>query len=222
MAVVPPPVRVSLSALLRVKDDDRYVLFHSPFRPGVYGPPGGVLKFYPPAARILEDLGFEEERSGSHPEVMKRDLRGKLPAAALRRFLRWFDTGAYREDTAECLRRELAEEFGEVGFASFGVSVAELGFTRVRTVVEGPAEVLGKPYRQLRRFEVYDLLTADGLALRLTEQLLEIGEDPGYPDVVCATRAEIVHGRHEKVLIAPQSAFLIGTARMSADFPAVP
>jgi hypothetical protein len=215
-------VRISFSTLLRIKDDNRYVLFHSRSRPGAFGPPGGVVKYFPPAVRVLERLGFREERGGPRAAVTKWDLRGFLPAGSLRRFVTWFDTGAYREEPAECLHRELAEELGEVGLSALDGRVRGLAFTMVRTVVEGPEAVLGKPFEQLRRFDVYDLLAADRAALALTRELIEAADDPSCPGVICATREEIAHGRHRLALIAPQSAFLIGAERMMSDLPPVP
>lgn len=215
-------IRISFSVLLRLSDDERYVLFHSPSRPGAFGPPGGVIKYFPPAVRILEALEFSEQRGGPRPNVMKWDLRGYLPDGSLRRFLKWFDSGAYREDAAECLRRELTEELAEVGLSRLDSAVPGLAFTAVRTVVEGPEPVVGKPYRQMRRFEVYDLLTADSAALRLSRELLEAAADPSCPGVIGVTREDIRHGRKQEALIAPQSAFLTGGERMMPDVPAIP
>jgi hypothetical protein len=220
--MAPSGIRISFSVLLRLRDDEEYVLFHSPSRPGAFGPPGGVIKYFPPAVRILEGLGFSEERGGPRPEVMKWDLRGYLPAGSVRRFLKWFDTGAYREDAEECLRRELTEELGEVGLSRLDDQVAGLSFTPVRTVVEGPEPVVGKPFRQLRRFEVYDLVTADSVALRLTRELSEAAADPSCPGVINVTRDDLRHGRKQAALIAPQSAFLAGGERMMPDVPAIP
>jgi hypothetical protein len=97
--------------------------------------------------------------------------------------------------------------------------VPRLAFAHARTVVEGPNGVPGKPFRQLRRFEVYDLLTTDSAALRLGQQLIEAGSDPLFADVICASRADIAHGRHNAALISPQAAFLVGPHRMMPDLP---
>jgi hypothetical protein len=212
-------VRVSLSVLLRIKVDDRYVLFHSPSRPGSFGPPGGVTKYFPPAARILEKLGFQEERTNAQGRVMESDLRGFLPAGSVRDFMRWHRTGAYREDPAECLTRELLEELGEVGLEQLRPAVPRLTFEQARTVVEGPQPVAGKTYRQLRRFEVHNLVPTDSAALKLGRHLVEVGKDPEFPQVICADRADIEHGRHGSALINPQSAFLVGSRRILPDVP---
>ena len=214
-------VRISFSALLRVRDDDRYVLFHSRSRPGVCGPPGGAIKYFPSADAILERLGFEPERTPSRVEVTRRDLRGRLPARSLRGLLAWFNSGAYREQAAECLRRELVEEFDEVSLSSLAHGVPELDFVPVRTVVEGPREVPGKPFRQLRRFEVFDLVTGDGVGIALAQRLMRAACAEDVPDVVCAGRADIEHGRCGTFLVAPQSAFLMGDKRFTPDLPPI-
>ncbi|WP_372669604.1 SMODS-associated NUDIX domain-containing protein [Amycolatopsis kentuckyensis] len=215
------PVRVSFSALLRIADDDRYVLFDSPKRPGSYGPPGGVVKIHPPAARLLETWEFRPERTATGAEKMKADLRGFLPGGALRLFQAWFATGAYRETAAECLRRELREELAEVGLEAAEPLTRSVAFTPVRTVREGPDQVPGKPYLQVRGFEVYDLALLNPDAVRLRGELLEAGHDERRTGVICASFDDIVHGRLGPALIAPHSAFLAGPARLAADLPPV-
>lgn len=215
-------LRISFGALLRIKDDDGYVLFHSPNRPASYGPPGGVFKYYEPFSRWLEKLDFQEDRFDSQHDRMRFDLRGFLPARSVRGFLRWFHGGAYREDVSECLHRELVEELGEVGLSGLSGDVRGLSFASVRTVVEGPQPVPGKPYWQMRRFEVHDLVTASEWATRLRARIVEAARDPGAADVIRATAAEIVRGRCGRALVAPQSAFLIGSARKGPDLPPLP
>lgn len=213
------PVRVSFSTLLRVTDDDRYVLFDSPKRPGAYGPPGGVVKIHPPAARLLESWGFRPDRATAGVEKMKSDLRGVVPAGSVRPFRAWFATGAYRETAAECLRRELREELSEVGLGALEPLTRSPAFVPVRTVIEGPAAVPGKPYLQLRSFEVLDLAMLTPAEVRLRRELVEAGTDESRPGVICANFGDIAHGRLGRALIAPQSAFLAGSERLAADLP---
>ena len=214
-------VRVSMSVLLRIKDDENYVLFHTLTRPGCYGPPGGVIKYFPPAVGLLEGIGFQEERVGSRPDLTRCDLRGYIPAGALPRFLRWFDSGAYRENAAECLLRELTEELGEVGLDPLQPAVPSLSYTYLRTVTEGPHKVPGKAYRQFRRFEVCDIVTANSTALQLARQVLAAASDPAVPFVLCASRASVEHGRIREMLIAPHTAFLLGSQRFLSDIPPI-
>lgn len=212
-------VRISFSVLLRLAEDDRYVLFDSPKRPGAFGPPGGVVKFFPPARHILENLGFQPERTGSPPHKLKADLRGTLPAPAVRRFRNWFASGAYRETSAECLRRELCEELAEVGVSGLAMTVSQLQFVHVRTVREGPHSVPGKSYRQLRSFDVCEPAMINAAAQRLSRELIAAGEDGSYPGVLLASFDDIAHGRLDRALIAPQSAFLAGPTRLAPDLP---
>ncbi|WP_146108261.1 hypothetical protein V5P93_007110 [Actinokineospora auranticolor] len=214
-------VRVSMSVLLRIREDERFVLFHAASRPGSFGPPGGVVKYFPPAAAVLDALGFQEERPrhDGDRDTKRADLRGFLPTTCLRDFLHWFDSGAYRETAEECLERELVEELTEVDLRRLVPGVTSLDHRYVRTVSEGPHEVPGKPYRQYRRFVVHDAVAANATALRLVRELVAAGDDPGQSLVVTTGRDSIVHGRHGPVLVAPQSALLVGARRILPDVP---
>jgi hypothetical protein len=214
-------VRISFSALLRVKEDDRYLLFDTPSRPASYGPPGGVIKYFEPALRTLGRLGFREDRSRTRSEQMRSDLRGLLPTGAVREFRRWFASGAYREDATECLHRELVEELGQVGHPCQPAELYDVEFVPVRVVMEGPHAVPNRQFRQLRRFEVYDIANTSTAAMRLRRRLIELGQNLTVPGILWATADEIVYGRSGSALIAPQSAFLMGTRRYLPDLPAV-
>jgi hypothetical protein len=213
-------VRVSFAAMLRIKADDRYVLFDTPSRPGAFSPPGGVFKYFPPAERLLEEMGFREDRVDLFAEDMRFDLRGFIPAAATKEFCRWFASGAYREDTTECLRRELSEELAECGLESLMPCARQLSFSPARTVSAGPDAVPGRPYRQLRRFVVCELAMSDE-ARRLRTELVRAGTDDAVPAVICVTAADISYGRAAKAMIAAQAAYLIGDRRLHEDIPAM-
>jgi hypothetical protein len=214
-------VRVSMSVLLRIRDDHRLVLFHMPSRPGSFGPPGGVCKFFQPAACVLDEFDFRLERSRRRPDPTKADLRGFLPAAELRHFLHWYNSGAYRENAVECLTRELFEELDEIGLPHLGHGVHGTPFAHLHTVSEGPHEVPGRTYRQYRRFEVYDLVTADSNAVWLLQELIAAGSEPTVPLVTCVSRQHVVDGRQGSALIAPHTAFLLGHERVRQDIPPV-
>jgi hypothetical protein len=203
--------------LLRIREHGRHLLFHAASRPGSYGPPGGVFKYFEPAVRILDDLQFEAEATASYGVETRMDLRGFLPSRQVRRFLTWFDSGAYRETPDECLRRELIEELAEIGFPDLAQTVPRLSFVPVRSIVESLAPVPGKTFFQLRKFEVYDVLATDARVNHLIRELIRIGTDPAIHTAVYATAAEIHHGRAGPALIAPQTAFLIGSARLGPD-----
>ncbi|WP_067801905.1 hypothetical protein [Actinomadura formosensis] len=219
MAVGRREVRVSFAALVRIRDDDRHVLLHSPSRPGSFSPPGGVYKSFAPAARILEGLGFRADRADPLADDMRSDLRGFLPAPSLAGFQRWFATGAYREDATECLRRELAEELVESGLPHLVPDTFGADFEHVRTVVEGPYQVPGKPFRQVRRLEVYEPVMNGPAIARLCRSLVEAGMDETVPDAICATTEQIGHGRSGTALIGAHSAYLVSGRRPRLELP---
>ncbi|MFI8306661.1 hypothetical protein ACIF80_25140 [Streptomyces sp. NPDC085927] len=210
-------VRVSVASLLRVQDDDGYVLVHSPYRPGSYGPPGGVVKYHPSARPALDRLGFREELRVD--QRMRGDLRGFLPGRALPGFVRWFDRREDRESALECVRRELAEELAEIGHQELAVGIDRLHFTHVRDVVDGPIKVPGRSYRVVRLFDVWDLSLDTPEAVRLKEVLTALAADPTEHGVLIATADDIVHGRRRRSYLAPHTAYLMGERRFHADLP---
>ncbi|MGW4108914.1 SMODS-associated NUDIX domain-containing protein, partial [Streptomyces sp. NPDC004976] len=186
-------IRVSVAVLLRVQDEDHYVLFSSPTRPGSFGPPGGVVKYHDSERHGVEKMRFDPE-ARTHP-VMKHDLRGFLPAAMVPGFARWLHRGTGREPSTDCLRRELAEELGEIGHPELTHLSQAVGFSPVRKVIDGPWNVPGEQYRQIRFLEVYDLLRDRPEADELRTGLLTLSRDPGDSQVIGATRQEILRGR---------------------------
>ncbi|TMR06993.1 hypothetical protein ETD83_02300 [Actinomadura soli] len=214
-------VRISFSALVRIRDDDRHVLLHSPSRPGVFNPPGGVYKHFGPAARLLESWGFRPDRPEPLANDLHHDLRGFLPGKSIPAFERWFLSGAYRESATECLRRELAEELNEVELPHLVPHVRRLTFSHLRTTTTGPEPVAGKDYLQLRRFEVHDLCVGDAAAHQLRIELVRAGADVSVPLVICATSAEIRDGRHRRALIGGHAGFLSGDRRYLPDLPMI-
>ncbi|WP_189333958.1 hypothetical protein [Actinoplanes ianthinogenes] len=211
-------VRVSMAALLRVKDEDCYVLFSHPYRPGVYGPPGGVVKYAEGARRTLDSVGFVEQRSAARQAAMRHDLRGFLPLRSVISFLRWYASGRDRESAVDCVRRELREELAEVGHPELVPLAGALTLTLVRGVFERPPKY-GRAERVVRRFDVYDVIPDDPDAVELVNRLVALGRDPAEQQVIAVSSADIELGRHGPFLVAPQSAFLLGTRRFNADLP---
>jgi hypothetical protein len=214
-------LRVSVAALLRVKDDDCYVLFHHPYRPNVYGPPGGVVKYTTTARRTLDALGFIEQRSATHQATMSQDLRGFLPARRGISFLRWYAKGEHRESGTDCMRRELHEELIEAGHPELVSLTGNLNLEVVRNVFEGPRLAGARRYRTVRMFDVYDIVEDSPEAAELVRRLLALGRDEAETKIIAVSSVDIEEGRHGPYIIAPQSAFLLGTRRFSDDLPAL-
>ncbi|GAB1818587.1 SMODS-associated NUDIX domain-containing protein [Herbidospora sp. RD11066] len=222
-AAVPPGrrLRVSVAVILRVKDDDGYVLFHHPHRPQTYGPPGGVVKYTDGARRTLDELGFVEQRIAQRDATMYRDLRGFIPARRGIAFLHWYDREADRESAPECLRRELREELVEVGHSELAPLADDLRFDLVRNVCEGARPTPNKPYRTLRVFTVFDVVADTPAAVELLRRLHELARDATEPDIVRASSTDIQEGRSGPHLITPPAAFLLGDRRIHEDLPAL-
>jgi hypothetical protein len=211
--------RVSVSSLLRIRDDDCYVLFHTPYTPGSYGPPGGVCKYHSTAEPALEKIGFRTQRVARQGDPMRSDLRGFVSPRNLPAFARWLRKGIDRESGYECLRRELTEELTEIGHPELIDRVEKLEFMLVRTVTDGPHRVPGRDYRQVRFHQVYDLVANDGRAIELREGLIKLGQDKTEEWVICASSDDIVDGRRGKHFVGPQTAFLIGDRKLREDLP---
>ncbi|GAA3438255.1 hypothetical protein GCM10018954_078710 [Kutzneria kofuensis] len=119
-------------------------------------------------------------------------LRGSLPTRSVEGFVRWFSSGAYREDGEECLRRVLAEVLAELG-----VPGQNLSFDRLRTEVECST-------LELRGFEFYDLVSP------VRDRLLALAADPRVHTVLSASAQEVARGRVGTALVAPHAAHLLG------------
>lgn len=159
-------LRVSMSALLRIEDEGRFLLLRQgPHRPNQLGPIGGVYKIIGPGVPI--DLDFQNLSLAD--EVRSRDisddLRGTIPAFRLPQFLRWFDSRAGRESDA--LHRELHEELVDDGpLDELPDGLFPLRCELLHIAEEGPTTVRqGDPV--YRRHEIYRLHrgAADLLAL---------------------------------------------------------
>jgi hypothetical protein len=206
-------VRVAFSALLRVKDDDNYVLTRSTSRPDAYGPPGGVFEYFDSASDALNGLGFRNQSFDTRRAHMRGDLRGYVPARSLSRFIRWFAAEVDRESAAECLRRQLAEEMSRAGDPSLTTMLRGVTFTPVRVITEGPHPVPNQRCRELRRIEIYDLAT-DEASTRLRHRLLAMSQDPTVTSAKSVTGTGIISGWSGSTPIDPRSDYLLGLRRL--------
>ena len=90
-------IRLSISALLRIRDGDRYLLVKSSRIPDQYQPVGGAIKFFESARPVLSRFGADFDTGyGSDPDLVN-DLRLNVPGRFVARLLRWFRKAADRE-----------------------------------------------------------------------------------------------------------------------------
>jgi pimeloyl-ACP methyl ester carboxylesterase len=207
-------LRVSMSALLRIEDGDRYLLVRNTHRPESFGPFGGVFKFHSEARSRLDKLDFRPQ--AIDPE-MRNDIRGFLPFRCLDDFLSWFREGTLRETYSECLRRELREECSEVGMGEVHVPDS-IRFRHIRSVIEGPEPIPGHNYIQYRIFEVYDLVSETEQDRSFRTELEKHSQKS--TDLLWATSSEIIGGRASgKQVIGHHTPYLLGQQRYRQDDP---
>jgi hypothetical protein len=202
-------VRYSTAALLRLVNAGGHLLFRGR-RTGLFGPPGGVYRAYPTAQPALDEMGWRPERTGDE----RLDLRGRVPESRLADFRTWLASGEDREDQRACLRRELAEELGEIGFPELAADVAGVEVETFGFATESAAPVEGQDYVQERHHDVVELRLDRPATMRLHDALVELGRDPFVGTVLLATTREIVAGRAGDMIIQRHSDYLVDeTAR---------
>lgn len=208
-------VRVSMAVLFKFRVENRFLLLRTRLRSEAFGPPGGVIKFYPDALPTLDKMDFVAE---SRDSVLYKDLRGKLPTSSLAGFLRWFGSLSSREAPTDTLRRELREELIEVGLAQLVEPFTTLDFRKVREVVEGPTLVPGQDFYQIRVLAVYEPNPSDA-----TDALAQTVSKIDNPNLSLATIDEIVKGRADNsALITHTACYLTGSKNLRPDLPALP
>lgn len=89
-------IRFSISHLIRIKLDDKYVLIWSD-RFGHFQPVGGVYKRLPGSSRALEKLGVQDDDKFPIDDETRDDLRVRVPGRNVTEFLHWFESGEDRE-----------------------------------------------------------------------------------------------------------------------------
>ena len=180
-------LRVSMSQLLSIKVDDKFLLIPSAKR-GHLTPIGGVVRYFPSEVSRLEGgVGFEHEYKKG-PE--RYDLRGYVRGQNFHRFMRWYASGTGREQSA--LTREIEEEFIEIGIPSISSYVKRPEFVRDRIIHEGPSEIRNGGYWQYRYFEIFSLREESDVSRQLAEFIRsQVGKNP---KLVLVTTAEIKKG----------------------------
>lgn len=121
-------IRISAAYLFRIEIDGQYLLVKGK-RIKQYQPVGGVRKFYPGAQSTFRQLHVRPDAQLSIDAINRNDLRVKMPAKSLLKFLDWYETGHDRESDQQ---REFREELITPGFlpqALFGTLDAQYLYT---------------------------------------------------------------------------------------------
>ncbi len=190
-------IRISFSALLIVQQDSTYAIIRSLHRPDSFGPIGGVFKYYKHYRDLSRNYEFEPQYSKNiHKKEMDCDLRGFVPAKNIYAIVRWFEKGGNRETAAECLFREMKEEFSENSIPIVLPVLNSGHFLKVRTIYEGPHPVPGTDFFQYRILEIYEFVQdplTDSLVLKMA------AVNSSSAGLVFATTEEINLGRLRRV-----------------------
>lgn len=105
-------IRLSVSYLLRIRLDNKYLLVKSSRIPGQFQPVGGVYKYYTAAQNFLDSIGAKPDTAYNYDDSLKNDLRIFVPAKNVLKFIKWFDKKEQRECSPE---REFKEELIDTG-----------------------------------------------------------------------------------------------------------
>lgn len=208
-------IRVSMSEVLSLQIDNRYLLIRNEKRRHQLTPIGGVVRYFSSQAAQLEGKVRFDPEFKRGPE--RYDLRGFVRGRSFVPFLRWYASGAGRERSA--LAREIEEELGEIGIAGGADHVRRPEFVLERAVHEGPDEIVDEGYWQYRYFEIFSLREDSDVSKRLAEFIKQ--QARRNPNLVLVTMAEIKKGRTDdgKYLIGDSSGYLFSGQRFGIRPP---
>ncbi len=211
-------IRISLSALLRVHQGGRYALVQNLHRPELFGPFGGVYKFFDHSLGILDGLPLRQEVVGNSHD-MTNDLRGFIPRGRLHALVKWFYKIESRETPDQCLRRELDEELREIKASSRLRIPDRLELRHVRTIEEGPKRVAGLNCLQFRILQVFDSGGASE-AQAFFARLFELSGN--HKKLLVANTDEIRRGRaRDGRALGSHCAYLIGRKPIHPESPPI-
>lgn len=208
-------LRVSMAAILKISREGYYILIRNIHRPEVFGPFGGVYKFYESSSVELNQCNFRPQTPNDKlPGIMKNDLRGFIPCKDFAKFMRWFNSGKDRE--LDCLTRELKEELRQIGLKEVSEKVEIPKFRLIRTVQEGPNVVPGYSYLQFRLINVYEFISDDPNGQEITDLLFENAEH--NPNLLVVTDNEIIKRRaRNKQIIGAYTGYLFSQKRTGPE-----
>lgn len=192
-------IRVSMSVLLRLEYNNKYLLVKNLHRPELFAPFGGVIKYKQDAIAALRNIGFTPEHSLRNQQTIENDLqydlRGYVARDNLILFQKWFNYQTLRESYDECLLRELSEELNDANVPLEVIeSVKKYTFKLIRKVQEGPKVTIWD-YDIYRQFEIYEPDYSDAKNgaenLQVTRKLFDLAGSHFYPDLLVVDRSAL-------------------------------
>jgi hypothetical protein len=200
-------IRCSMSGLVRIVSDDRYLLIRGE-RIDQFQPVGGVFKHTVAGWQLLKRLGATHDKNIAIDDDSRDDLRVYVPKRSLDEFLRWYLSGKSRELSPE---REFREEL--IGAALLDPKIfagSELEW--IRTQVTG--------IRWTNYFDCYELLVSEIFELRPnSEQETELRNQRAFPNqekLVWVTKEQIErrgwenNAERHSLQISDHSSWIIG------------
>jgi hypothetical protein len=204
-------IRISCASLLKIEDENKFLLIRNRLRPNFYCPIGGALRYSSSATSFLKEIDFQHD--GSHSQInaekLKRDLRGFIPAKNLFKFIEWYAKSKDREENS--LHREIAEEFTEIRLGRLLKYTKGIEFNFLKEITEIPHSVSGKKFLQFRILRIYEL-SSDFTDLNLLMKNIKIENNP---NLIWVTSDEIEQGRDDNHnLIGSNSSYLISNKKI--------
>lgn len=199
-------LRISVSALLRVEHEGRFLLLRQGLhRPDQLGPLGGVYKVLGEGVPLDFDFRPLNVADQQRASDISDDLRGTIPSFRLPQFIRWFEQRRGRESDA--LHRELLEELVEAG-VELPDGLLPLRTELMHVAEEGPVRVRESD-PVYRRHEVYRLRAG-------AEKLIALADTSDQFRLV--TEDEIRRGQTgDRVTIGDQTGFLLSTRPLTGS-----
>jgi hypothetical protein len=204
-------IRISCASLLKIENENKFLLIKNKLRPNLYSPIGGANRYSTSATSFLKEIDFQHD--GNHSKVkvdkLKRDLRGFLPAKKLFKFIDWYSKSKDREENS--LHREINEEFTEIQLGKILKYTKDVEFNFLKEITEVPHSVSGKNFLQFRILRVYEI-SSDFEKLNL---LIENLKTENNPNLIWVSNDEIQQGRDENHnLIGSNTCYLIGDKKI--------
>ncbi len=147
-------IRISISSLIRIKVNDKYLLVKSARRKDLFQPVGGCFKRYPSSLNELSKLQVQNDNLFPIDEDNKGDLRIRILGKNLAAFMEWFQAGQSRETSPW---REFYEELVSPGFLS-STNFPYIKAEYIKTIISGINFSMDYNINEIKIAEIFSLV----------------------------------------------------------------